>query len=141
MKLNVDKLLTDKNVLYIVLFIAVANLLGFLLLRNFEAIVFFLLVGFLTTYFSKNMIIVFLVTMIATNLYVSTTHSNIFREGLENESTESTESTKEGVALIDDDKEKKRKKGKKKVKGASSELDDVMAGQSKSSEVELSGGE
>jgi hypothetical protein len=132
MKLNTAKLLTDKNVLYIVLFLGVANLLGFLLLRNFEAIVFFLLVGFLTTYFSKNMIIVLLVAMIATNLYVSTSKTGLFREGLAGK--ESKESTKEGVALLE---KKKKKKGKGKVKGAPSDLDDIMAGKEQSSDVVL----
>ena len=54
-----NQLLQDKNVLYITLFLAVANLLGYLVMGDFGAVVFFLMVGFLTTYFSQNMIVVF----------------------------------------------------------------------------------
>lgn len=72
MKLNLKSLLKDKNVLYIVLFIAVANLFGFLMLRQFDAIILFLLVGFLSTYFSKNMIIILLVAILSTNFLIGT---------------------------------------------------------------------
>jgi hypothetical protein len=64
-----DKVLNDKNVLYVVFVLAILNLLGYLLTNNLEAIVFFLMVGFLSTYFSKNMIIVLIITMISTSLF------------------------------------------------------------------------
>ena len=67
-----DKILNDKNVLYVVLVLAILNLLGYLLVQNTEAVVFFLIVGFLTTYFSKNMIIVLMVSMISTSLFTAT---------------------------------------------------------------------
>ena len=53
---KMDKLLNDKNVLYIVFVIAILNLLGYLMVKNTEAVVFFLIVGFLTTYFRKRRI-------------------------------------------------------------------------------------
>jgi len=56
---KMDQLLNDKNVLYIVFVVAILNLLGYLITNNLEAVVFFLIVGFLSTYFSKNMIDVF----------------------------------------------------------------------------------
>ena len=49
---KLDKLLNNKNVLYAVFVIAILNLLGYLMMQNTEAVVFFLIVGFLTTYFS-----------------------------------------------------------------------------------------
>ena len=67
-----DKILNDKNVLYVVLVLAILNLLGYLLVQNTEAVVFFLIVGYLTTYFSKNMIIVLIVSMISTSLFTAT---------------------------------------------------------------------
>jgi hypothetical protein len=66
---KMDKVLNDKNVLYVVFVLAILNLLGYLLTNNLEAIVFFLMVGFLSTYFSKNMIIVLIITMISTSLF------------------------------------------------------------------------
>ena len=85
MKLEIpkmDRLVKDKNVLYVIFFLAVCNVLGYLTVSNFDAVVLFLVVGFLTTYFSKNMIIVLLVSMITTNLFVANKKGR--REGMEN---------------------------------------------------------
>ena len=70
MAVNVKSLLKDKNVLRVVAFMAVVNLLGYVMIRDVDSVAFFVVVGFLTTYFSKNMIIVLLVTMLLTNLVV-----------------------------------------------------------------------
>ena len=64
---SVNNALTNKYVLYVVLFLAVTNILGYLAVQNFTAVTFFLLVGFLTHYFSKNMTIILLTAMIATS--------------------------------------------------------------------------
>ena len=72
MKLDVKSLLKDKNVLYVVLFLAVMNLFGYLMLRDLDAVFFFLALGLVTSYFSKNMIIVMIVAMVGTNLLMST---------------------------------------------------------------------
>ena len=72
MKFNIQSLLKDKNVLYVVLFVAITNLFAYLMLRQFEAIVFFLIVGFLSSYFSKNMIIIMLVAILSTNFLIGT---------------------------------------------------------------------
>ena len=58
---------TDKNVLYIMLVIAVVNVLGYLMMGNFEAVVFFAIVAYLSTFFTKNMVFVFLISILATN--------------------------------------------------------------------------
>jgi len=71
MKLNLKSLLSDKNVLRIVAIISVMNLMGYVMLRNLDAVAFFVIVGFLTTYFSKNMIVVLLVAMVSTNFLVA----------------------------------------------------------------------
>ena len=64
---SVNNALTNKYVLYVVTFLAVTNILGYLAVQNFTAVTFFLLVGFLTHYFSKNMTIILLTAMIATS--------------------------------------------------------------------------
>ena len=98
MSFNMDSLLKDKNVLYIVVFIAIANLLGYLMLHDFESILFFLLVGFLTTYFSKNMIIILIVGMVAAALFkVTTQHKNTLFEGFEEEKTKDKKSKKNNL--------------------------------------------
>jgi hypothetical protein len=65
-------LVNDKNVLYVVFILAILNILGYLLVQNLEAVAFFLIVGFLTTYFSKNMIIVLMISIVSTSLFTST---------------------------------------------------------------------
>jgi hypothetical protein len=63
----VQSMLQDKNVLYIVAFLAVVNFFGYIVLRDSYALLIFLSVGFISTYFSKNMTIVLIVTLILTN--------------------------------------------------------------------------
>jgi hypothetical protein len=63
----VESLLQDKNVLYIVAFLAVVNFFGYIVLRDSYAMLIFLSVGFISTYFSKNMTVVLITTLILTN--------------------------------------------------------------------------
>ena len=92
---NIKELLKNQTVLYVVTFIAVMNLFGFLLTRNVDAVMFYIILGLLTSYFSKNMIVVLLVTMIGTNLLVA--HRKIFgsREGLDNKKEKEDKEDKE----------------------------------------------
>jgi hypothetical protein len=64
---SATNLSTDKNVLYIMLIIAVVNVMGYLMMGNFEAVVFFAIVAYLSTFFTKNMVYVFLISILATN--------------------------------------------------------------------------
>tara|TARA_Y100001935_G_C17308364_1_gene513950 strand:- start:1570 stop:2199 length:630 start_codon:yes stop_codon:yes gene_type:complete len=112
MKINISRnmklLLKNKAVLYIVLFIAVTNAMGYLMVSNFEAITLFFLVGLLTSYFSKNMIVVMLVAIIATNLLVG--GKQISRtpllEGLKNKKGEDHEDGEEDHDDEDDKEDK-----------------------------------
>ena len=89
-----DKLLNDKNVLYVVFVLAIFNLLGYLVVQNTEAVAFFLIVGFLTTYFSKNMIIVLIVAMVATSLFTATkTTYRTVKEGMASSRSQETKDT------------------------------------------------
>lgn len=60
-------LLHNKYVLYLSFFFAILTAARYLFNFNLEAIVIFVILGFLTTYFSKNMIVVLLTTTIGTN--------------------------------------------------------------------------
>ena len=98
---KMDKLLNDKNVLYTVFVIAILNLLGYLMVKNLEAVIFFLIIGFLTTYFSKNMIIVLIITIISTSIFASsrTTYSqdSVNKEGMSTQRSASKDKLKEKV--------------------------------------------
>lgn len=71
MKFNVNALLSDNNVLRAVSVISILNLMGYVMLRNIDAVAFFMMVGFLSTFFSKNMIVVLLIAMVSTNFFVA----------------------------------------------------------------------
>ena len=93
-----SSLATDKNVLYIMLVIAVVNVVGYLMMGNFEAVLFFAIVAYLSTFFTKNMVIVFLVSILATN-FLMVSKVNYFsrmnpREGMQNKD-ESADATSE----------------------------------------------
>ena len=79
-----DKLLNDKKVLYVVFVLAILNVLGYLFMQNTEAVAFFLIVGFLCTYFSKNMIIVLMIAIVSTSLFASTRTVSLIKEGMSN---------------------------------------------------------
>ena len=96
-----SSLATDKNVLYIMLVIAVVNVVGYLMMGNFEAVLFFAIVAYLSTFFTKNMVIVFLVSILATN-FLMVSKVNYFsrmnpREGMQNKD-ESADATSEPKA-------------------------------------------
>ena len=65
-----SKMLENKYVLYFVLFLTLINLLGYMMLGNFNAIIFFILEAFLTSNFSKNMIVVLSIPLILTSVFM-----------------------------------------------------------------------
>jgi hypothetical protein len=95
-------ILHNKYVLYASFFFAIVTAAGYLLSNNLEAICIFVLIGFLTTYFSKNMIVVLLVTTVATNFIVIMRNKNrSLIEGFETNETEEEKKKKEEAAATD----------------------------------------
>ena len=78
---QVSTLITNKYVLYFVVFMAASNLLGYLIANNIGAVILFILVGMITVNFSKNMVIILLACIFITNLLVA--HKTI-KENMEN---------------------------------------------------------
>jgi hypothetical protein len=74
---SVRKLLENKYVLYIVFFLALTNLFGYMVMGNYKAIALFVLVGYLVHNFNKNMILVLGVPLILTAIFTS----GFIREG------------------------------------------------------------
>lgn len=99
-------LLYNRYVLYFIFLIALINFLYFGYIRDDRSVVIFVLIGILTSFFNKNMIIVLSSAMIVTNvLKYSCGHS--YREGLSSNKEEDTETT------ADDMKKEKKSKNKK----------------------------
>jgi hypothetical protein len=82
-KKDIAELLKNKNVLYVVFFFAIANLFSYLMMKKLDAVAFFIIIGFLATYFSKNMIIVLLTAMVSTFLLVQINLLGNVQEGME----------------------------------------------------------
>ena len=99
------KIFTSKIVLYLVAFVALTNILGYLMKNDIQSLTFFLALGYLSSYFSKNMIINFLVAILGTNVWGG--------------------SVREGFDVEDHDKahREKRKKRKKKAGGSDEDED------------------
>ena len=110
------KLLKNKMVLYIVLFITVTNLLGYLMVNNIDAVILLFLVGLLTSYFSKNMIVVMLAAIIFTNLLVGSKNASRtpLLEGMGDKNDKDEESDKEAEEDADEDAAEDADKGKTK---------------------------
>ena len=86
MKFNPKSLLRNTKVLYLVFALALINFFSYLLSRNFNAVLLFLGCGILTRYlFSKNMIVILLVSLIVTNVVL---FFKGVKEGLENKKDE-----------------------------------------------------
>lgn len=75
-----SKLLTNKYFLYFMVFLTATNVLGYLATNKVNAVIFFILVSVLTYQFSKNMAVVLLVSLIATNFLMA---NKMMREGFE----------------------------------------------------------
>lgn len=109
------KLLTNKYVLYFVVFLTITNVLGYLMIGQLKTVLFFALSALLTSYFSRNMIVILLVALMVTNIFVS---QQIIKEGLKNiqknalpnkkSTTDIIDTTYEEEKLADVDEELKR---------------------------------
>lgn len=85
-----SKLFTNKYFLYFMVFLAATNVLGYLVTNKINAVIFFALVSLITSQFSRNMSVVLLVAIIATNFLMA---NKRMLEGLENKDTTTTTST------------------------------------------------
>tara|TARA_Y100000996_G_scaffold296031_1_gene234316 strand:- start:557 stop:1189 length:633 start_codon:yes stop_codon:yes gene_type:complete len=114
--MKLKSLLKNKNFLYFVLFIAVVNMFGYLMMRETKAVILFALVGLLTSYFTKNMIIVLLSAIVVTNLYAGSILGLRIKEGMENHEEEEEEDEEEEVMETFEHNEDNKKKKKNKEK-------------------------
>ena len=79
---TLDNLFNNIYFLYFVAFLAVFNVFAYIIMNNFNAIILFILVGYITYLFSKNMAIVLLVALLLTNLFMSSKTNRMGREGM-----------------------------------------------------------
>ncbi len=86
--MKVPGVLKNKYVLYVLLVAAIVNVLGYLALQDYNSLALFVIMGLLSTYFSKNMSVNLLVAILVTS--VVAVNSKV-REGFEEKTKESDE--------------------------------------------------
>lgn len=93
---NFNPILQSRLVLYVLFFFSVLTLFGFALNREYVFAIIFIIVGFLTSFFSKNMIVILFLALAVTNIII---------QGLRGQ----LGSGKEGMTDKDDEDEEKEK--------------------------------
>jgi len=109
--ITVKNLVKNKYVLYVVALIALLDILGYIMRQEFSAVLFFYLVGMITYFYTKNMTLVLLTSLIVTTLAHLLKNTMGFKEGMENEEEMENE---EGIEE-DDEEEEIISLGKKKI--------------------------
>jgi hypothetical protein len=98
---TVNKVVTNKYVLYVMLFLAITQVLAYLGTQNFDALVMFAASGFLATYFTKNMVIVLLTAIMTANFL----HLSFHIEGMKNKGSKNEDHKEDDEDEEDEDEE------------------------------------
>lgn len=85
------KLLTNKRTLHVVSVLALLNVLGYAVMKKYNIVLFFVLIGLFVRVFSKNMIIVLGIALLVSNAFALYLSRKV--EGLRNKNNDSTDST------------------------------------------------
>jgi len=114
-----SKFLVNPLALKVVSAIAVINFLGYLVLGNTNAVIYFLLIGLIVSYFSKNMILILGVPVLLVNLFAAGKKTaegfKSRKDGMTNnddKDKEDKDDAKEDKPKIEEKFEVGRKKGK-----------------------------
>jgi hypothetical protein len=94
---SISQFITNKYVLNIVFFVSILNIMGYVIYRNYDAVLYFVLVGMLVAYFSKNMTLILGIPLILVNLF-SIGKRTVY-EGLENKVTDGEKATEDEEEL------------------------------------------
>jgi hypothetical protein len=87
-----SKIVTNKYVLYVVAFLALFNLLGYVMVGKLNTAILFVALGFITTFFSRNMVVVLLVPLLLVSFF---SVGKAMKEGFSDSKDDSKEEKKE----------------------------------------------
>ena len=124
------ELLTNKWVLLAIFAVSIMLLIGFAIHRNIFGIVIFALVGFLTSFFSRNMTVILLISIAVTGLIIGIYPGSEMNEGFE---------SKDDDEDTDDEEEKEKEDRKTKIKLNLLEKKKIDKSSDKLSEISLKG--
>ncbi len=94
MERTIKKITTNKYVLYLVLFLAITNVLGYLSIQDFKSLTIFAVVGIITFHMTKNMTIVLLTTMLTTSFIMILERKSAIKEAMSGSMKESFRNSK-----------------------------------------------
>ena len=130
-KSNSKKILNNVFLLYLVLFISISDLLYMAGNGAYVNVGVFVLAGYITSMFSKNMMVIMLVALAITNIY-ALGKSIVVKEGLTVEGAEDKEEEIDIDAKLKEEGEKEKKddaESKKKHKKQHKDMDDEAIGE------------
>lgn len=100
MKYNLNPILYNRAILYFLSFLAVVDIVYFISTNDFFSLLTFVLIGILTTFFSKNMIVILVISLSITHVlkygnsaYEGFTEGNEEEKGKEDVTTDMSENT------------------------------------------------
>ncbi len=112
--MKVPGILRNKYVLYVLLVVALVNVLGYLAIQDYNSLALFVVIGLLSTYFSKNMSVNLLVAIVVTSMVAV---NNKVREGFQEGAGDDVQSKiKKTLSDINDTAKKAGEEASKKEK-------------------------
>jgi len=122
MNINFNPLLQNRFVLYFLLFITIVDLFYSMQTSNFKEVFIFLVVGFVTSLFSRNMIVVLSISLVVSHFI---RFGEKISEGLENKEGDEE---KEGNEEKKGKKVNKAKKDEETVEGGDDDEEELLNG-------------
>tara|TARA_Y200000002_G_scaffold382452_1_gene399563 strand:- start:1674 stop:2384 length:711 start_codon:yes stop_codon:yes gene_type:complete len=108
-------LTTNKYVLYLVAFVALINLLGYMAMGKNICVLLFILIAVITSYFSKNMIFVLAVPTFLVGFFAVCDAVKSVKEGLHNDDHDDEEEGNTTKKKKEEDEDEEEEDGKEKL--------------------------
>ena len=115
--MQIDRFFSNKYVFYLVVFLSITNLIGYLSLRQYNSLLFFGIVALIVNFFTQNISIILLSAILVTNIFFSPSKAI---ESMKGSSSEETSSDEEEEEPEDDNEDKKSKEFKDPLPSESS---------------------
>jgi flagellar biosynthesis component FlhA len=117
---KLKSLLQNKYVLYILVLVSLLNILDLANKKDFNSVIVFVIVGFLVSFFNKNMIVILLCALVFTHV-LKYVNKVVRKEGMENEKKEK----KEGMENEKKDEEKENEDDEEAMNNKDSDKKDL----------------
>lgn len=111
MSKKANELLHNRFILYFVFIIAVANLFHFVFSHDLMSVCVFIVAGLLTSFFSKNMVVIMVISIVVTHVVRFGNGGHEGFESLEEQMEEILDEEEEDEKMADNDKEEEEEEG------------------------------